>query len=169
MVKYYIVQNPHNKAIYEKLEKVRKPSFPFSNPSFSAITQIHFLRKCICKIGRGYCLRNQAMSFFSFYRRFLINLYSILISCSVMSKYTVTFSNWRQQNISSTELEYITKEFRPFANFDESSGHARDWMGSLIFNQEEQLESLRFKLFFIHSFWIPYYFTDQIFLLNYLY
>ena len=62
---------------------------------------------------------------------------------SLLSKYTAIFRNWRQRNPSTKELEYVKKEFRPFANFDISINKSPDWYDAynqVKHNREEKLE-----------------------------
>lgn len=76
-------------------------------------------------------------------RFFTMEDYKKLEKSSLLSKYTVTFSNWRQRNTNSNELEYITKEFCPFANFDSSIDKSPDWYkdyNDVKHNREENLE-----------------------------
>lgn len=69
--------------------------------------------------------------------------YKKLEKSSLLSKYTVTFPNWRQRNAITNELEYVKKEFRPFANFDTSICKSPDWYeahNQVKHNREENLE-----------------------------
>lgn len=69
--------------------------------------------------------------------------YKKLEKSSLLSKYYVTFSNWRTRNPSTNELEYIKKEFRPFVNFGISDSKAPDWYDAynkVKHNREENLE-----------------------------
>lgn len=74
---------------------------------------------------------------------FTMTDYKKLEKSSLLSKYTATFSNWRQRNTTSQELEYTRKEFCPFSNFDTSIGKSPDWYDAynkVKHNREENLE-----------------------------
>lgn len=69
--------------------------------------------------------------------------YKKLEKSSLLSKYTVIFRNWRKRNPSTNELEYIEKEFCPFANFDISVNRSPEWYedyNQVKHNREENLE-----------------------------
>lgn len=69
--------------------------------------------------------------------------YKKLEKSSLLSKYIVTFPNWRHRNATSHKLEYTKKEFCPFSNFDMSIGKSPDWYeayNKVKHNREENLE-----------------------------
>lgn len=62
-------------------------------------------------------------------RYFTMEDYKKLEKSSLLSKYKVVFRNWRQRNTEGI-VEYIRKEFWPFANFAETEstkGKSPDW------------------------------------------
>lgn len=74
---------------------------------------------------------------------FTMTDYKKLEKSSLLSKYTAVYSNWRQRNTNTHELEYEKKEFRPFANFDNSIYKSPDWYeayNNVKHNREENLE-----------------------------
>ncbi len=76
-------------------------------------------------------------------RFFTMTDYKKLEKSSLLSKYTAIFTNWRQRNPNTNELEYVKKEFRPFANFDISISKSPDWYeayNQVKHNREENLE-----------------------------
>lgn len=76
-------------------------------------------------------------------RFFTMTDYKKLEKSSLLSKYTVEFSNWRQRNATSHELEYVEKEFCPFANFATHINKSPDWYeayNAVKHNREENLE-----------------------------
>lgn len=48
---------------------------------------------------------------------FTMNDYKKLEQSSQLSKYVARFNNWRKKNPQTEEIEYISKDFTPFANF----------------------------------------------------
>ena len=74
---------------------------------------------------------------------FTMNDYMKLEKSSLLSKYTAVFPNWRQKNSLTKKVEYVKKEFRPFANFDTVIAKSPDWYGAynqVKHNREDNLE-----------------------------
>ena len=68
--------------------------------------------------------------------------YKKLEKSSLLSKYSVTYTNWRKRNAAG-ELEYINKLFVPFKTFDQSISTSPDWYqayNEVKHNREENLE-----------------------------
>ena len=75
-------------------------------------------------------------------RHFTMNDYKKLEVSSKLSKYRVTYKSWRHRT-ASEELEYVTKEFVPFKNFDATIQQSPDWYAAynaVKHNREENLE-----------------------------
>lgn len=73
--------------------------------------------------------------------------YKKLEKSSLLSKYSVTYTNWRKRNAAG-ELEYINKVFVPFKNFDQSISTSPDWYqayNEVKHNREENLGQHRTK------------------------
>lgn len=71
---------------------------------------------------------------------FTMEDYVKLDGSSKLSKYIATFPNWRKNDAT---LEYISKDFCPFANFDAPVPKAPDWYSDynkVKHNREENLE-----------------------------
>ena len=74
---------------------------------------------------------------------FTMNDYKQLEKSSQLSHYTAKFKNWRRKKPGSGKIEYITKEFIPFSNFDPSISASPDWYvayNAVKHNREENLE-----------------------------
>ena len=74
---------------------------------------------------------------------FTMNDYKQIEQASQLSKYVAKFNNWRRKNPHSGEIEYISKEFIPFANFAPSISKSPDWYSAyntVKHNREENLE-----------------------------
>ena len=73
---------------------------------------------------------------------FTMTDYVELEKSSLLSKYIVTYDNWRQKNPKTQELEYRKKEFRPFSSFDQTISKAPAWYkayNEVKHNREEML------------------------------
>ena len=76
-------------------------------------------------------------------RYFTMADYKKLEQSSLLSKYIVEYNGWRQVNATTQELEYVTKQFFPFKNFDPSINREPDWYeayNKVKHNREENLE-----------------------------
>lgn len=74
---------------------------------------------------------------------FTMDDYKKLEKSSLLSKYIVKYCSWRQRDHATNEIEYISKEFCPFMNFDPSINKSPDWYkayNKVKHNREENLE-----------------------------
>ena len=75
-------------------------------------------------------------------KHFTMKDYIKLEQSSHLSKYIATFPNWRTKN-SKSKLEYVRKDFCPFANFNLSIAKEPDWydaFNKVKHHREENLE-----------------------------
>ena len=75
---------------------------------------------------------------------FTMTDYVKLEKSSLLSKYIVTYDNWRQKNSNTQEMEYVKKEFRPFSSFAQTISKAPAWYSAyneVKHNREEKLEN----------------------------
>lgn len=69
--------------------------------------------------------------------------YIKLEQSSKLSKYVVSFKNWRKRNPHTGEIEYVSKDFSPFANFAPTVSTSPDWYvayNEVKHNREKCLE-----------------------------
>lgn len=75
-------------------------------------------------------------------KNFNVETYKLLEHSSFLSKYEISFENWRVADASGN-IEYIDKKFFPFKNFDLGISRSPDWYqayNKVKHNRSEQFE-----------------------------
>lgn len=128
----YAIDRLQLSRAYVNIEKSLRDIFNFIEPCDENLTSFSFelytllLRSCTevelnCKeILQANGAKPQG-------KHFTMLDYKKIEQSSHLSKYTVTYNNWRHKDSSTGQLEYVSKTFRPFQNFDSSIATSPDW------------------------------------------